>query len=101
MVVELIFDKVFVSIVIFLRPETIADPNLDTVSLLTRHLGILFPAFLTALDIKDALDLSDHVEDAILREKKRRFAVAGLTEVDKYPSALHQHNACVGGATVN
>ena len=61
--IELIFDKVFVGIVVFLRPDTLSDSNLDVWSQIVRHVGLLLPAVMTVMDLKDALDLSESFYD--------------------------------------
>ena len=62
LIVEVFFDKIYVGIAIFLRFDTISNPDLDFWSQTIQHLTILVPGVLTALDMKDALYLSDHVE---------------------------------------
>ncbi len=62
LVVEVLFDKMFVLIIVFLRPDTITEDGLELSSQIVRHLGLLLPALLTALDMKDALYLTDYEE---------------------------------------
>ena len=75
LVLELFFDKVYVCIVVFLRPDIISDFTLDISSQIFRHIGLLLPAVLTISDIRDAVALVDHVA-GVLHHRRR----AGIPE---------------------
>ena len=62
MVIEVLFDKLYVAVGVLLRAETLIDPKLDFLEQVTVHGALLLPALMTALDVQDALDLSDHME---------------------------------------
>ena len=70
LVVEVLFDKIYVGVAVFLRFDTISNADLDAWGQLIQHLTVLVPGVLTALDIKDALDLSDFI-DFGLRDRRR------------------------------
>jgi hypothetical protein len=67
MVVEVLFDKLYVGIGVLLRYNTLVDTNMDFMAQAAVHGALLLPALMTALDIQDALDLSDHM-DTLLEE---------------------------------
>jgi hypothetical protein len=94
LVVEVTFDKIFVAITLFLRFDTLTNPNLGAVT----HLGVLFPAMLTFLDVKDALDLSDHVEST-LRQRRRGagLRLSGIKRVRKMQQQQRK-TRCDGGS---
>ena len=58
-VLEVSFDKLLVSVAVFVRFKTIIQPGLKLQDQLARHLGLLVPALMTFLDVNDALLLSD------------------------------------------
>ena len=59
--VEILFDKLLVMIVVLLRFQTIIS-TLSTVDQLARHLGLLVPALMTFLDIQDVLALEARIK---------------------------------------
>ena len=70
MVIEVLFDKLYVAIGVLLRPDTMIDRKLDLMGQLAVHGALLLPALMTALDVQDALDLSDHM-DTLLETTSR------------------------------
>ena len=54
------FDKLYVGIGVLLRYNTLVNRNISFFGQLSVHGGLLIPALMTALDIQDALNLSDH-----------------------------------------
>ena len=62
MVIEVLFDKLYVAIGVLLRSHTMTDQKLDLMGQLAVHGALLLPALMTALDVQDALDLSDHMD---------------------------------------
>ena len=62
MVIEVLFDKLYVAVGVLLRADTLTDVTLSFYGQLTVHGALLLPALMTALDVQDALDLSDHMD---------------------------------------
>ena len=56
MVIEVLFDKLYVAVGVLLRSGTMTDPTLNFMGQLTVHGALLLPALMTALDVQDALD---------------------------------------------
>ena len=77
MVIEVLFDKLYVAIGVLLRPDTMIDRKLDLMGQLAVHGALLLPALMTALDVQDALDLSDHMDTLLpsRREHKKRSTI--------------------------
>ena len=74
MLVEVLFDKLYVAVGVLLRAHTMTDQTLDLMGQLTVHGALLLPALMTFLDVQDALDLSDHMDrllQATAGDKKR------------------------------
>ena len=61
MVVEVLFDKMYVAIGVILRFNTLTDRNMSFMDQLSVHGALLVPAMMTALDVDDALNLSERV----------------------------------------
>ena len=81
MVIEVLFDKLYVAVGVLLRSDTITDPTLSFMGQLTVHGALVLPALMTALDVQDALDLSDHM-DTLLQttagDKKRSTIIRNI-----------------------
>ena len=77
MVIEVLFDKLYVAIGVLLRSDTITNDKLELMQQLTVHGALLLPALMTALDVQDALDLSDHMDTLLpsRREHKKRSTI--------------------------
>ena len=82
MVIEVLFDKLYVAVGVLLRSDTITDPTLSFMGQLTVHGALFLPALMTALDVQDALDLSDHM-DTLLQttagDKKRSTIIRNIS----------------------
>ena len=62
MVVEVLFDKLYVSVGVLLRYNTLTQQNMTVTDQLAVHVAMLLPALMTALDVQDALELAEHME---------------------------------------
>ena len=63
MVVEVLFDKLYVGVGVLLRYDTLTQQNMKFTDQASVHLALLLPALMTALDVQDALELAEHMED--------------------------------------
>jgi len=64
-------------LVISFCSDTITEANIALSDQITRHMGMVFPALLTALDVSDAIALSDHIRVT----NKRRQAGLRMSKI--------------------
>ena len=64
MVVEVLFDKLYVGVGVLYRYDTLIQRNMKLTDSLAVHLALLLPALMTALDVQDALVLAEQMEVA-------------------------------------
>ena len=62
MVIEVLFDKLYVGVGVLLRYNTLTQHNMTFTDQASVHLALLLPALMTALDVQDALELAEHME---------------------------------------
>ena len=89
-VLEVSFDKLLVSVAVFVRFKTIIQPGLKLQDQLARHLGLLVPALMTFLDVNDALLLSDS-ERAHKRTPKTKEQAQGEDRIIGSQTGRHQY----------
>jgi len=105
MVVEMLFDKLYVGVGVLLRSNTITDRKMDVWAQITVHGALLLPAMLTALDISDALALSNSMssyaeeeqiqqEPASRNNKKRKARASVIVRVNSNMNNI-VHSNCV------
>jgi hypothetical protein len=64
MVVEVLFDKLYVGVGVLYRYDTLIRRNMVLTDSIAVHLALLLPALMTALDVQDALVLAEQMEVA-------------------------------------
>ena len=62
MVVEVLFDKLYVGVGVFFRYNTLVQRNMKLTDSIAVHLALLLPALMTAIDVQDALVLAEEKE---------------------------------------
>jgi hypothetical protein len=62
MVVEVLFDKLYVGVGVLYRYDTLTQRNMALTDSIAVHLALLLPALMTALDVQDALVLAEEME---------------------------------------
>ena len=62
MVVEVLFDKLYVGVGVLYRYDTLTQRNMSLTDSIAVHLALLLPALMTALDVQDALVLAEEME---------------------------------------
>ena len=62
MVVEVLFDKLYVGVGVLYRYDTLTQRNMVLTDSIAVHLALLLPALMTALDVQDALVLAEQME---------------------------------------
>ena len=70
MVVEVLFDKLYVGVGVLYRYDTLTQRNMALTDSIAVHLALLIPALMTALDVQDALVLSEEMEVAAAAESE-------------------------------
>tara|TARA_B110000090_G_scaffold8694_1_gene8960 strand:- start:164 stop:2179 length:2016 start_codon:yes stop_codon:yes gene_type:complete len=80
MVVEVLFDKLYVGVGVFLRYDTLTRRNMKFTDQASVHLALLLPALMTALDVQDALVLAEHMEATSASFTNRNDNIADSTE---------------------
>ena len=97
MVIEVLFDKLYVGVGVLLRYDTFTR-SMKLTDQIAVHLALLLPALMTALDVQDALVLAEHMEatsvsgksDSVGNYRSSSFArVAGkVNKVTGHPIVL-------------
>ena len=75
LLVEVVFDKIYVSVAVLLRYNTLIERDMGIFDQLSVHGALLAPAVLTALDLQDALTLSAQYTaagDSVLTKNRKK-----------------------------
>ena len=70
MVVEVLFDKLYVGVGVLYRYDTLTQRNMALTDSIAVHLALLLPALMTALDVQDALVLAEEMEVAATTDRE-------------------------------
>lgn len=72
LLVEVVFDKIYVSVAVLLRYRTLIQRDMGMMDQISVHGALLIPAVLTALDLQDALTLSVQYSAVTTEARKNR-----------------------------
>ena len=91
MVVEVLFDKLYVGVAVLLRYNTLINREMDFMEQLSVHGALLLPALVTALDVQDALDLSDHMDTLLVKTRSTRLRSSLVMNLSNNMDQILQH----------
>ncbi len=93
MSVEVVLDKAVIFVGVLLRPDTLIENGLAVSDQLARHVAVLLPAIMTAMDVGDILDLERSFRDADAAKARRAPLTASSSGATLRPDDRRLQNA--------